>query len=85
LALVLDVGAHRELLPVYNHSLLVDAAVTALRNVVDDARRETDPAAADMKAEEALVLSRVFGRLVPEIRELLASRTSAPMTRVLVQ
>ena len=85
LALVLELGSCREVMPVYSHDLLVDAAVIALRDAVSDARSETNAAAAAVKAEEAIILSRVLRRLIPEIRELLEPSTPAPEEQVLVQ
>jgi len=85
LALILTLGERSEAIPVFHHDLLVDAAAFALRDLVDAARRETDPKAAQAKEEEVIIFGRVLRRLIPEIRELLESCITAPEKEALVQ
>ena len=82
LALVIGLGERQELFPLYDRDLLVDATVIALRGAVDEARREANPVAANVKMEEAIVFAHVLRRLVPEMRELLAPATPALETVV---
>lgn len=81
LALVLTLGERSEAIPVFHHALLVDAAMIALCDLLGDARRESDPAAAEAKTEEAIILTRVLRRLIPEMCELLG----VPQKEALVQ
>jgi len=67
LAVVLELGEQREVFPVYDRSLLIGAAVELLRDRLDSAGRESDPEAAEAWKREALVLTRVFARLLPEL------------------
>jgi hypothetical protein len=60
LALILTLGERSEAIPVFHHDLLVDAAAFALRDLVEDARRETDPVAAAAKKEEAIIFKLLW-------------------------
>lgn len=85
LALVLTLGQRSEAIPVFRRDLLVDAAVVALREMIEDAQSETHPAVAAAKAEEAIFFSRVLRRLVPEMRELLESSCAPTAREAVVQ
>ena len=53
----------------------------ALSDLVAEAYHETNPASAEAKAEEAIALSRLLQRLIPEVRDLLDVRPQQEMVQ----
>jgi hypothetical protein len=78
LALILTSGARSEAIPVFCRDLLVGPAAMVLRDMVEDAHRETHPFVAAAKAKEALLFSRVLHRLISVPKFLGAGLADSP-------
>jgi hypothetical protein len=78
LALVIGLGERRELFPLYDRDLLVDAAAIALRDMAEEAHRTADP----VKMEETVVFARLLRRLVPELRDCRATEPLAAVSEL---